>query len=89
MYKLAANIEMIKMENDGVVFNKQSEDIYSIDSLGFEILTTIVAPNVSLEDLEAQLLSEYDVSADILHKDLEVFLFQLLRLGIIERDRSE
>ena len=89
MYKMAANIEVINLENDGVIFNKQSEDVYSIDSVGLEILSMITDPTISYEKLEEQLLNEYDVDADTLRKDLEVFLFQMLRIGIIEKEGAE
>ncbi len=68
---------------EAVLLNLKNEQYYGLDVMGTEMWQALTASSTISEAYE-KLLSEYDVSAEVLEKDLNDLLEKLLSNGLVE-----
>lgn len=68
---------------EAVLLNLKNEQYYGLDVMGTEMWQVLTASG-SISEAYEKLLSEYDVSAEVLEKDLNDLLEKLLSNGLVE-----
>ncbi len=68
---------------EAVLLNLKNEQYYGLDVIGTEMWQVLTATG-SIREAYEKLLSEYDVSAEVLQKDLNDLLQKLLSNGLVE-----
>ena len=70
------------LEKESVFLNLETEHYYGLDETGTRMWQVVTAaPNI--EDAYAQLLSEFDVEAELLRQNLSELLGQLIDIGLL------
>jgi hypothetical protein len=69
--------------NEAVLLNLKNEQYYGLDETGTSIWQAVTT-NETIQAAYEKLLDEYEVSADILQKDLRELLEKLLAQGLVE-----
>ncbi|MBP6824690.1 MAG: PqqD family protein [Acidobacteria bacterium] len=68
---------------EAVLLNLKNEQYYGLDVMGTEMWQVLTASG-SISEAYEKLLGEYDVSAEVLQKDLNDLLVKLLSNGLVE-----
>ncbi|MFN0111303.1 MAG: PqqD family protein [Blastocatellia bacterium] len=68
---------------EAVLLNLKNEQYYGLDVMGTQMWQVLTASG-SIHEAYEKLLSEYDVSAEVLQNDLNVLLDKLLTNGLVE-----
>lgn len=68
---------------EAVLLNLKSEQYFGLDGMGTRMWQVLTASE-SIQAASEELLGEYDVSADVLRKDLNELLQKLLSHGLVE-----
>jgi hypothetical protein len=71
------------LRDEAAVLNLASGTYYGLDSVGARIWDLIERPK-TLGELHDALVSEYDVSPDACRQDIERFVADLARAGLVE-----
>ncbi|MBD3789971.1 MAG: PqqD family protein [Campylobacterales bacterium] len=71
------------VDDEMVLLDMNSENYFGLDEVGTSIWQ-VMQEQETLEKVFETLLEEYDVSADILKKDLEDFVQKLVDNGLVE-----
>jgi len=70
------------LEKESVFLNLETEHYYGLDETGTRMWQVVTAaPNI--EDAYAQLLSEFDVEAEVLRQNLSELVGQLIDIGLL------
>jgi len=69
--------------NEAVLLNLGNEEYYGLDETGASIWQALTT-NETIQAAYEKLLEEYEVSAEILQKDLRKLLEELLAHGLVE-----
>ena len=70
------------LEKESVFLNLETEHYYGLDETGTRMWQVVTeAPNI--EEAYAQLLSEFDVEAELLRQNLSELLGQLIDIGLL------
>lgn len=79
------DVLMRVLDGESVILNLNSESYFGLDEVGTRIWTVVTeAPSIQVG--YNQLLEEYDVEPDVLRKDIDELLTQLVEHGLIELD---
>jgi hypothetical protein len=70
------------LEKESVFLNLETECYYGLDETGTR-MWQVVTSMPSIEDAYAQLLSEFDVEAELLRQNLSELLGRLVDLGLL------
>ena len=73
----------LALSDNGFLFDSATGHTYSLNQTGTHILNKLIE-GLSREETIMSMIQEYDISEDILSKDLEQFLHFLSELGIAE-----
>lgn len=68
---------------EAVLLNLKNEQYYGLDVMGNEMWQVLTASG-SIQEAYEKLLSEYDVSGDVLQKDVNDLLEKLMSNGLVE-----
>jgi hypothetical protein len=71
------------IDGESVILNMKSESYYGLDQIGTRMWTLLTTSD-SIQTAYQQLLTEYDVSADVLRKDLNDFIDKLMTKGLLK-----
>jgi hypothetical protein len=71
------------IDGESVLLNMKSESYYGLDQIGTRMWTLLTTAD-SIQIAYQQLLTEYDVSADVLRQDLNDLIDKLVTKGLIE-----
>ena len=82
--RLARNPGLVTAEMDGdiVMMNVETGAYYGLTGLGPQIWAALESP-CSSDDLFDHLLPRYEVSAEMLRQDLQVFLTDMQKNGLV------
>jgi hypothetical protein len=84
-YRKTPHKASVDLDSEGVILDLDSGIYYGLEGIGQRIWELLDEP-ISQADLLVRLKGEYDVGEDILSKDVEQFLKQLLENELIECD---
>jgi len=70
------------VDDEIILLDTQSENYFSLDPMG-KVMWEQLSDKPSLQALEAYMLEHYDVSKEVLKKDIEVFITTLLTNKLI------
>jgi hypothetical protein len=76
------NLSHLALSDDGFLFDPTSGNTYTLNSVGTYILRKMIEA-YSFDQIIGAMIEEYDVSEDILFRDLEQFYYFLSEQGII------
>ena len=76
------NLSHLALSDDGFLFDPTSGHTYTVNSVGTFILRKMIE-KYSSEQIIAAVIEEYDVSEEILSRDLEQFYHFLSEQGIV------
>ena len=76
------NLSHLALSDDGFLFDPTSGHTYTLNSVGTFILRKMIE-KYSSEQIIAAVIEEYDVSEEILSRDLEQFYHFLSEQGIV------
>ncbi|MBS1790777.1 MAG: PqqD family protein [Acidobacteria bacterium] len=68
---------------EAVLLNLKDEQYFGLDSIGTRMWQALTE-NASIQAASEELLAEYEVSAEVLQKDLNDLLQKLLAHGLVE-----
>lgn len=68
---------------ESVLLNLKNEQYFGLDQMGTQMWQAL-ATSDSIQAVYEKLLGEYDVSAEVLHRDLNNLLEKLLAHGLVE-----
>lgn len=68
---------------ESVLLNLKNEQYFGLDQMGTQMWQAL-ATSDSIQAVYEKLLGEYDVSAEVLHRDLNNLLEKLLAHGLLE-----
>jgi hypothetical protein len=71
------------IDGESVLLNLRSESYYGLDQAGTRMWSLLTTSD-SIQKAYEQLLTEYEVSADVLRKDLTDLIDQLVIKGLLE-----
>ncbi len=84
---LPGDVLLSSLENEAVILNLVNERYYGLEEVGTRMLA-LITTSPTIEAAYQQLLSEYDVDAEALRKDLSDLVEQLVKEGIVEITRE-
>lgn len=76
------NILQKQIEDSLVLCNVENESFYKLDNFSKEIFETVLNCN-SVNEAYEKLINKYDVESDIIKKDLESLIKNLLKENIV------
>ena len=76
------NLSHLALSDDGFLFDPTSGHTYTLNSVGTFVLRKMIE-KYSSDQITAAVIEEYDVSEEILSRDLEQFYHFLSEQGII------
>ena len=76
------NLSHLALSDDGFLFDPTSGNTYTLNSVGTFILRKMIE-QYSFDQIIAAVIEEYDVSEEILSRDLEQFYHFLSEQGIV------
>jgi hypothetical protein len=83
-YALPPGVLSRQVEQEMVLLNMTSEQYYSLDAVGAQIVTRVTTQ--SLERAIADLTSDYDdVTPEVLRADVTQLIAELCEAGLLER----
>ena len=85
--KLSEHVHYVRLDDQVIVADMRSGDYLGLDGAGaraWELIGSRAARGAILKRLS----TEYDVAPDVLRRDVDQFLQDLLRRGLIEYDTS-
>lgn len=83
--RLSEGLLSREIEGESVLLDTERGMYYGLDALGTRIVA-LLGESGDLEEVRRQLLTEYDVSAEQLTRDLLAFTEQLEREKLVQRD---
>jgi hypothetical protein len=81
--RIPAHVTFTFVEGDAVLLNTRSNQYFALTEVGARVWT-LLKDGASLQAARQALLSEYDVSAEELERDLLELLNQLLENNLVE-----
>jgi hypothetical protein len=78
-------LAMRELDGRTMVLDLDSSTYFAVGGSGVVVLTALQAADASTDDLVAQVVAEYAVSADTARADVLTFLADLEVAGLIER----
>ena len=82
--KFSDTIFAQEVDGEMVLLDMNSENYFGLDEVGTSIWQAIKEHNGNMENVFAALMQMYDVEAEVLKKDLLVFLEKLKESGLVE-----
>ncbi len=76
------------LEKESVFLNLETENYYGLDEIGTRMWQVVTAAP-TIEDAYAQLLSEFDVEAELLRQNFSELLGRLVDLGLLRVDCAD
>lgn len=73
------------IEGESLILSIPQKEYYGLDAIGTRMWQVVTAKD-SVEEAYQELLEEFDVTPEVLRKDLEEFLDQLLDAGLLIPD---
>jgi hypothetical protein len=83
-YKIPEQVVVQNVSGESVLLNLDNGKYYGLDEIGTRMLE-LMREHGDVEQLIAPLLAEYDVSEEVLRKDLDELLAQLVDAGLVEK----
>ncbi len=80
--------ENIAVSESGFIFDPNSGESFSVNSTG-KILITMLSKGKSLEEIEAYILSEYDIEPSSFNRYMDDFAHMLRRFNLIEAEQDD
>ena len=80
--------ENIAVSESGFLFDPNSGESFSVNATGKQILR-MMAKGISIEEIEASILEEYDVDQKTFHRYMDDFSHTLRRFNLIESETDE
>ena len=86
-YAIPAHVLHRQVEGQMVLLDLDREQYFGLDEVGADIISrlTTYAPEAAL----SALLEEYDVDPEVLRRDAQGLVEQLLEAGLLERTRGQ
>jgi hypothetical protein len=78
----SSNVLLQDLDGEAVLLNLENGQYYGMDENTYFMYKTLVSSG-SVQDAFVNLLQSYDIDSDYLRKDLEKFLTDLLRNGLV------
>jgi ornithine carbamoyltransferase len=73
-----------EVDGELVIYDRASEAYFGLDGVGAAIWQAM-GPGAPLETIHAALLEQYEVTAEVMERDLLAFVEQLIGRGLVER----
>lgn len=83
----AANVLVRELEGEAVLLNLDTESYYGLDQIGARMWSVVSASN-SIEEAYKTLMSEFEVDAETLRKDLETLIGEWVGHGLAQIDEG-
>ena len=71
-----------ELEDEGVLLNLETGEYFGLDDVGLGMWKVLEASG-TVEAARARLLEQYDVAEEVLHRDLEAFVAELLQRKLV------
>ena len=84
---VSADVMIRQVGDESVLLNLKSEQYMGLDDVSTRIWQALTGGG-SIQSAYETLLAEFDVEPEQLHKDVEDFIQELLRLGLIQQNES-
>lgn len=81
-YQLSQNVELFIEKEGGVLYDKSNEQFFGLDFVGCLICEQIQKGS-DFESIELFLSKKYNISLDIIHKDVSEFMAKMLEKSLI------
>lgn len=82
-YKRSANVEALEVEQEWMILHADQYTVTKLNEIG-GFCWALLRENQSADSLAQELLKEYDIGEEEARRDIETFLCELQRLGLIE-----
>lgn len=82
-FRIPASVVSSDVDGSMVLLNAASEQYYSLDQVGADIVTRVLAQ--PFEEAFNALARDYDVNVDVLRTDVGDLIDSLLAAGLLER----
>ncbi len=79
---IPSNVIFRELQGEAVLLNLDTERYYALDDIGTRIWN-LLSSSDTIEKVFQALFSEYDVTPEALHQDLDSLLHELLEHGLI------
>ena len=86
--KLSEHAHYVRVDDQIIVADMRSGDYLGLDGAGARVWE-LIGSRAARGAILKRLSSEYDVAADVLRRDVDQFLHDLLKRGLIEYDTSQ
>ena len=80
---VADDILVKELEKESVILNLKNESYYGLDEVGTR-MWKVLTSSESIQTAFGALLEEYEVESDVLHRDLEDLIINLLEKGMLQ-----
>jgi len=87
-YKIPEGVLFQELEGEAVLLSLDEGCYYGLDELGTRIWKLLDA-DFDSEQVVERIIEEYDVDRETARKDLDAFLADLEKSGLIRRQRAE
>ncbi len=82
---IPAHVIVQDVEGESALLNRQSQRCFDLDEVGTAMWNALTT-SASLQEAYQTLLARYDVAPDVLRRDLQQLVEQLLAAGLLELD---
>ena len=83
--RLAEHAHYVRMDDQVVVADMRSGHYFGLDGVGAR-LWELIGEHLGLEAIMERLYSEYEVSMEVLRRDVGELLQELVRRGLVEQN---
>lgn len=82
--EVAPDVVFREVSGEAVILDLESQRYFSLDATGTR-MWVLLAEHGALETVRDVLLTEYEVEPEVLERDLEVLVKELLEAGLLQR----
>lgn len=82
-YKRSTNVEAVVVDQEWMILHADQYTVTKLNEVGGRCWS-LLKENQTAESLTQELLKEYDIAEEEARRDIESFLDELQRLGLIE-----
>jgi hypothetical protein len=83
-FKRNINVEAIEFENEMIVLQADRYTVTKLNEVGGFCWSLLIHP-MSIKNLAAEVQKRYDITEQEAQNDIENFLAELLKLGLVQR----
>ena len=85
--RLAEHAHYVRMDDQVIVADMRSGHYFGLDGIGAR-LWELIGEHLDLDTIVERLYSEYEVSMEVLRRDVGELLQELVRRGLVEEKRN-